>query len=91
MSNKQLWTDYSLIIRSKQRKEVIVVMDRPMTVTEIKNKLEISLSDTSRVLRRFSKEGLARCINSNDHLGRIYELTERGIKIKQQIDIDNSP
>lgn len=86
MVNKQLWKDYSFIMRSKQRKQVIAVMERPMTVTEIKKKTNLSLSDTSRVLRRFTKDGLARCINHEDHLGRVYQLTERGRKIKEELE-----
>jgi predicted transcriptional regulator len=86
MDDKGIWTHYSIVMRSEQRKQVINVMDRPMTVTEIKNKIEISLSDTSRVLRKFSEEGLAVCINPRDHLGRIYKLTERGKRIKEKIE-----
>ncbi|MBU0459436.1 MAG: ArsR family transcriptional regulator [Proteobacteria bacterium] len=86
MVNKQFWKDYSFIMRSKQRKTILLVMERPMTVTEIKNKTDLSLSDTSRVLRRFKIEGLAKCINPEDHLGRIYQLSERGEKIKEKLE-----
>lgn len=85
MANKQHWKDYSFIMRSKQRKMIIAVVDRPMTVTEIKKKVGLSLSETSRVLRGFKAEGLARCVNPEDALGRIYQLTERGKKIKEKI------
>ena len=82
---KQYWKDYSFIMRSKQRKTVIKVMDRPMTVTEIKEKAGLSLSETSRVLRKFKGEGLAKCINPEDALGRVYQLIERGKRIKEKI------
>lgn len=85
MVNKQYWKDYSFVMRSKQRKIVIAIMDRPMTVTEIKEKTKLSLSETSRVLRRFKTESLAKCLNPEDALGRVYQLTERGNKIKDKI------
>jgi len=56
-----------------------------MTVTEIKKKADLSLSETSRVLRHFKAEGLARCINPEDALGRVYQLTQRGKRIKSKI------
>lgn len=85
MVNKQYWKDYSFIMRGKQRRIVIKVIDRPMTVTEIKKKADLSLSETSRVLRRFKKKGLAECINPEDALGRVYQLTEKAEKIREKI------
>ena len=85
MVNKQYWKDYSFLMRSKQRKMVIAIIDRPMTVTEVKKKTKLSLSETSRVLRHFKAEGLAHCLNPKDALGRIYQLTERGKRIKEKI------
>ena len=85
MEDKQFWEDYSFVMRSKQRKIVIDVMNIPMTVTEIKKKIDLSLSETSRVLRAFKKQGLARCLNPDDTLGRVYQLTEKGKLVKEKI------
>jgi len=72
-------------MRGKQRRIVIKVVDRPMTVTEVKKKASLSLAETSRVLRGFKKQGLAKCINPEDALGRVYQLTEKAEKIKEKI------
>jgi len=85
MENKQFWRDYSLIMRSKQRKIIISLMETPKTVTEIKKLAHLSLSETSRVLRKFTDDGLAKCLNPEDHLERIYQLTERGKNIKEKL------
>lgn len=85
MGNKQFWKDYSFIMRSKQRKIIMALMETPKTVTEIKKQAHLSLSETSRVLRKFTDEGLAKCLNPEDHLGRVYQLTERGKKIKEKL------
>lgn len=86
MEYKQFWKDYSFIMRSKQRKIIIMVMNRPMTVTEIKEKTNLTLSETSRVLRAFKVQGLSECLNPRDFLGRVYQLTEKGKLIKEKIE-----
>lgn len=85
MVNKQFWKDYSFIMRSKQRKIIIITINRPMIVTEIKKRTNLSLSETSRVLRGFKAEGLAEVINPKDALGRVYQLTKKGEKIKEKL------
>lgn len=85
MKNRQFWIDYSFITRSKQRKTVITIINTPMTVTEIKKKTNLSLSETSRVLRAFKEKELAECLNPDDSLGRIYQLTEKGKLLKEKI------
>ena len=83
MESKNYWLDYSFVMRSKQRKMVVAAMDRPMLVTEVQKKANLSLSETSRALRALKDEGLAECLNPKDALGRIYRLTSRGNKIKE--------
>ena len=84
--DKKFWIDYSFVMRSKQRRIVIVVMNTPMIVTEIKKKVDLSLSETSRVLRAFKEQGLAECLNPDDILGRVYQLTEKGKLVKEKIE-----
>jgi len=86
MGDKEFWIDYSFIMRSKQRKIIIGVMNRPMTVTEIKGKTNLTLSETSRVLRAFKLQGLSECLNPKDFIGRVYQLTEKGKLIKEKIE-----
>ncbi|MCH7850108.1 MAG: ArsR family transcriptional regulator [Nanoarchaeota archaeon] len=86
MGIRQFWRDYSLVMRSKQRKIVIRVMNTPRTVTEIKKRINLGLSETSRVLRTFKDQGLAECLNPKDTLGRVYQLTKRGKLVKEKIE-----
>lgn len=74
---------YAYIIKGKQRKLVIERMDRPMSVTELKKKTNLSLSETSRVLRQLQKQGLTICITPQNVQGRIYQLTKRGEAVKK--------
>jgi predicted transcriptional regulator len=80
------WKEVSFILRGKQRKKVLKVLDGPALVSEIKNKTKLSLAETSRVLRGLTEQGLAECKNPEDHLGRFYQLTPRGEKIKKLVE-----
>ena len=79
----QFWKDYSYVVRGKQRIEVIKSLEKPMTVTQVRNATELSLSEASRVVRSFEKVSLAKCLNPKDITGRVYELTERGRAVRE--------
>lgn len=82
--NKKYVKDYSYIARGKQRIAVIKVMDKPLTVTRLKQAVELSLAETSRVLRGFADRGIAACLNPSDITGRVYELTPKGKTIRKE-------
>ncbi len=74
--------------RGKQRRAVLMVMERAMLPSEIKSKAKtinpkVSLNNTSDVLRSFSEKGLATCLNPKEKTGRLYELTNRGRKVRK--------
>ncbi len=61
-----------------------------MTPTQIHKQAKhynekISLNNTSDVLRDFLKKGIVVCINSDAKTGRLYELTEDGEKIRNEL------
>ena len=47
--------------------------------------VKLSLNSTSDTLRGFRKKGIAVCTNSEDRVMRLYELTEKGKEIREQI------
>jgi DNA-binding MarR family transcriptional regulator len=77
--------DYSWILRGEQRKKILGVMDNPMIPTQIKEKTDLSLNNVSDVLREFRKKGVAKCINPEQKTGRLYELTEKGKKLRTEL------
>jgi len=78
--------DYSWIIRGKQRKQILKVMTKPKIPTQIKDDTNLSLNNVSDVLREFKKKQIAKCLNEEEKTGRLYELTPKGIKIKDMIE-----
>jgi len=69
---------------------VIKALTHPTNPTLIYKKAKeyhnkISLNNTSSVLRTLAKMGLVICINDDAKTGRIYELTETGKEIQNEL------
>jgi len=88
--NKKELKLYSWIARGSLRRAVIKVMDKPRIVSEIHkeakkyNKL-ISLNNTSDTLRDFVEMKIAVCLNEKERVGRIYQLTDIGEKVREKL------
>jgi predicted transcriptional regulator len=76
---------YSWIVRGTQRTKILQVMGKPMTPTQIKKETRLALNNVSDILRLFVKHKIAKCLNEKEKLGRVYELTEKGKRIKKLI------
>ena len=77
--------DYVWIIRGKQRKKVIESLTRPKIPSQIKGDTKLSLNNVSDVLRSFQKKKIARCLNPKEKTGRLYELTPKGMRIREEL------
>jgi len=82
---KSLINDYAWILRGSQRRKIIKILDKPKTPTLIKEETNIKVSNISDVLRSMCKRNLAKCLNPKDKLGRLYQLTTKGVKIRKEI------
>ena len=71
--------------KTKQRKSIFLCFDKNKTPTEIREITNLALSHISRTLKDFVSLGLIICLNPNDKMGRIYELTKLGNKIYKKI------
>lgn len=78
--------DYVWIIRGKQRKKVIKSLTRPKIPSQIKGDTKLSLNNVSDVLRSFQKKKIARCLNPKEKTGRLYELTPKGMRIREELE-----
>ena len=73
------------ILRSEYRKKVFVSMDKLIMPSEIARRLDIRLTHITRELRFLKEKGLAECINSNERVGRLYQLTIKGERLKKEM------
>ena len=78
--------DYSWIARGKQRKKILKAMGKAKIPTQIKEETKISLNNVSDVLREFRKKKIAKCLNPKQKTGRLYELTPKGMRIREMVD-----
>ena len=78
--------DYIWVIRGKQRKKVIESLTRPKIPSQIKGDTKLSLNNVSDVLRSFQKKKIARCLNPKEKTGRLYELTPKGMRIREELE-----
>ena len=79
------YNDYSWMIRGKQRRKILKIMDKPMIPTQIKEKADLSLNNVSDILREFRKRKVAKCLNPKQRTGRLYELTDKGKRLRNQL------
>jgi predicted transcriptional regulator len=81
--NKEEIKLYSWIVRGSQRMKILQAIEKPITPTQIKSVTGFALNNVSDILRLFVKHKIAKCLNEEEKLGRIYELTEKGRRIKK--------
>ena len=78
--------DYSWVVRGKQRKKVIKALGKPRIPTQIKEEAHLSLNNVSDVLRELRKKKIVKCLNPKDKTGRLYELTPKGMRIREMLE-----
>jgi len=78
--------DYAWILRGKQRKKIMKILDKPKIPTQIKTDSGLSLNNVSDVLREFRKKGIAKCLNPKEKTGRLYKLTPKGKKVRELLE-----
>jgi predicted transcriptional regulator len=71
----------SFVGRGKIRKDVLKALDKPMTPTDLANKLKNHRPTISRTIIELEKKKLVKCITPNEKMGRYYEITNVGIKV----------
>ncbi|MCK4997064.1 hypothetical protein KAS08_02065 [Candidatus Pacearchaeota archaeon] len=78
--------DYIWVIRGTQRTKILKVMNKPKMPTRIKDDAELALNNVSDILREFREKKIAKCINPKEKTGRVYELTAKGMRIREMLD-----
>lgn len=79
------WKLYSFVVRSEQRKRIIVSLEKPKTPTEIAKELKVSTSHVSRTLSEFVTKGIVECLTPKERIGKVYQLTKNGMDILREM------
>lgn len=75
----------SFVSRGKIRRKVLSNLDKPLTPTQLSEKIKTHRSTTSRTLLELEEKGLVKCITPDENMGRFYEITKLGKKIVKEI------
>jgi len=79
------WKLLSYALRSKQRREIILVLEKPKTPTQIAHDTKLSVAHVSRTLKEFSQKELAKCLTPHEKVGRVYQLTDKGKEVLRNL------
>ena len=85
-----LLSDISFVKRGKNRKKILLCMDKPLMPSEIAKKVYGSTDNSSfnlvsRALAEFKDKKLVELANPKDKTGRLYKLTSTGERVKKEI------
>jgi DNA-binding transcriptional ArsR family regulator len=86
-SKDEFWTAVSYVERSKNRAKTLKILaesEKPLTPTEISEKLDIVLNSASRALSQLKEENIVACINPDAKIYRRYRPTKLGEKIAEK-------
>lgn len=86
MPKADFWKKYGFIKRSKNRQEILKLMDEPQTPSDICKRTKLSMNLVSRALRELEKEDIVICNNPAAKMGRVYELTKLGKDIIKHLE-----
>lgn len=76
---KDLIHAISFIIRSKNRLKLISIIDDSFKIpSEITEQMGLRYSQVSVILSDLKREGIVECLNEEDRIGRMYQLTPIG-------------
>jgi len=79
------WNLVGFVKRSKNRQKVLELLEKPLTPSDVAQKLKISLTHASKVIRELNSKGLIECLNEKATMGRIYKRTKEAEDILESL------
>jgi predicted transcriptional regulator len=79
------WKLYSFVVRSEQRRKIILSLEKPKTPTQIAQEIKASVSHVSRALSQFAEKEIVECLTPKEKVGRVYTLTKAGKEILKHL------
>jgi len=82
------WKKVAWLNRGKRRKDILQVFSqakRPITINELKNISQIAISQASLTVHELYNLDLISCKNPDDKIGKLFEITDKGMEILKYI------
>lgn len=81
------WDKYGFVNASKYRKNIVLTLhNKPKTPKEIQEETDYYLSHVSNTLKDLSEKEIVKCLTDDRKKGRIYDLTDLGEEIAEQLN-----
>ncbi|MDD6285090.1 MAG: winged helix-turn-helix domain-containing protein [Methanobacteriaceae archaeon] len=85
--NQEIIEGISYIKSSKNRLKIIKIINTEIKIpSEISSETNIRLNHVSKLLSELKENNIVECLNEKDKKGRLYRLTDYGLKIYEYID-----
>ena len=79
-------SDVAYLTRSEKKKQILQLLDKPKTPTQISKLLKMHRSSASKILLQMEKKQFVKCLNPDDKMARYYQATEKGLKVLKELE-----
>ena len=88
MLNEKEMSKMGYVLCSKHRENIIknLYKNKLQIPSKIAKETNILPNHISFYLRQLKENGIVKCINEEDHKGRLYKLTDTGFKIAKELE-----
>jgi len=77
--------DIAYLTRSEKKKQILQILEKPKTPTQISKLLKMHRSSASKILLQMEKKQFVKCLNPEDRMARYYQATEKGLKVLKEL------
>ena len=78
-------SDVAYLTRSEKKKQILQILEKPKTPTQISKLLKMHRSSASKILLQMEKKQFVKCLNPEDRMARYYQATEKGLKVLKEL------
>lgn len=78
-------SDVAYLTRSEKKKQILQILEKPKTPTQISKLLKMHRSSASKILLQMEKKQFIKCLNPEDRMARFYQATEKGLKVLEEL------
>lgn len=80
------WDIIAFVDRSKHRKIILELLEKPKTPTRIKEETKLHFNAVSRTILELEKKSLIKCLNPSQKLSRFYQITPKGKEMLNKLN-----
>ena len=79
-------SDVAYLTRSEKKKQILQILEKPKTPTQVSKLLKMHRSSASKILLQMEKKQFVKCLNPEDRMARYYQASEKGLKVLKELE-----